>query len=171
LTQGLSQLADFRVVDAAHKLPFSDTSFDAVTCIDAINHLPNRPRVVAEWARLLKPGGRLLFTDPTTITGPLSNAELSIRGSAGFYLFVPAGYDEQIILGCGLRLLVSENVTRAVAELARRRREARASRSSALRQIEGEYAFEGQQEFLGTAARIAEEGRLSRFLFVAEKPA
>jgi hypothetical protein len=43
----------------------------------------------AEWARLLKPNGRLLFTDPTVVTGPLTNAEIAVRSSAGFYLFVP----------------------------------------------------------------------------------
>jgi ubiquinone/menaquinone biosynthesis C-methylase UbiE len=62
--RGLGERAQFRATDASEPLPFPDDSFDAVTCIDAINHLPDRPSVIAEWARLLKPGGRLLFTDP-----------------------------------------------------------------------------------------------------------
>jgi 2-polyprenyl-3-methyl-5-hydroxy-6-metoxy-1,4-benzoquinol methylase len=168
--RGLSGRAEFQVVDAGERLPFSDSAFDAITCIDAINHLPDRRRVMAEWARLLKPGGRLLFTDPITVTGPLTNAEMSIRSSAGFYLFVPPGYDERTIAECGLRLVVCENATRNMAEVAERRRTARASRSTALREIEGDRAYQGQQEFLATAARIAGEGRLSRFVFVAEKP-
>jgi ubiquinone/menaquinone biosynthesis C-methylase UbiE len=80
---------EFHVMDATKELPFPDASFDAITCIDAINHFPNRRSVVAEWTRLLKPHGRLLFTDPITVTGPLTNAEISTRSSAGFYLFVP----------------------------------------------------------------------------------
>jgi 2-polyprenyl-3-methyl-5-hydroxy-6-metoxy-1,4-benzoquinol methylase len=166
----LSRLAEFRVVDAAQQLPFPDGSFDAITCIDAINHLPDRRRVIAEWARLLKPGGRLLFTDPITVTGPLTNTEIAVRSSAGFYLFVPHGYDRLILEQTGLRLLAAENVTRNMAEVAERRMTARASRMAALREIEGDQAFEQQQEFLATAARIAQEGRLSRFLYVAEKP-
>ena len=59
--------SQFLVVNATEKLPFPDATFDAITCIDAINHLPDRPRVIAEWARLLKPGGHLLFTDPITV--------------------------------------------------------------------------------------------------------
>ncbi len=168
--RGLSRLAAFRVADAAQQLPFPDGGFDAVTCIDAINHLPDRPTVIREWTRLLRPGGRLLFTDPITVTGPMTNAEIALRSSAGFYLFVPCKYDEEIIAQCGLRLVVSENVTRNMAEIAERRCAARASRSSDLRTIEGDQAYEQQQEFLETAARTAREGRLSRLVYVAEKP-
>ena len=62
--RGLAQRCEFRATDATGQLPFPDASFDAITCIDAINHFPDRPRVIAEWARLLKPSGKLLFTDP-----------------------------------------------------------------------------------------------------------
>jgi ubiquinone/menaquinone biosynthesis C-methylase UbiE len=167
--RGLSLLADFQVVNAAAKLPFPDSAFDAITCIDAINHFPDRPSVIAEWARLLKPSGRLLFTDATTVTGPLTNTEIAVRGYSGFYLFVPLGYDERVIAQCGLRLLSTENLTRNMAEVAERRRVARESRSSSLREIEGDQTYEQQQEFLRTAALIAKEERLSRFLYVCEK--
>jgi 2-polyprenyl-3-methyl-5-hydroxy-6-metoxy-1,4-benzoquinol methylase len=161
--------AKFHLMDATADLPFRDSSFDAITCIDAINHFPNRRRIVAEWTRLLKPLGRLLFTDPITVTGPLTNAEISTRSSAGFYLFVPPGYDELNIALCGLRLVVTENVTSNMAEVAERRHSARASRSPRLRDIEGDQEYARQQKFLEIAARIAKEGRLSRFLYVAEK--
>jgi ubiquinone/menaquinone biosynthesis C-methylase UbiE len=169
--RGLSGTAKFQVIDAAQQLPFPDASFDAIACIDAINHLPNRPQVVVEWARLLKPGGRLLFTDPTTVTGPLTNAEIAVRSSVSFFLFVPLGYDERIVVECGLQLVVSENVTQNMAEVAERRKAARAKRSSAVRKIEGDQTYEEQQEFLAIAALIAREARLSRFVYVAQKPA
>jgi 2-polyprenyl-3-methyl-5-hydroxy-6-metoxy-1,4-benzoquinol methylase len=167
--RGLKARAQFQAVDATAQLPFPDASFDAITCIDAINHLPDRPRVLADWARLLKPGGRLLFTDPITVTGPLTNDEIAVRSSIGFFLFVPREYDERIIAQCGLRLLVCEDVTANMAEIAGRRRAARAIREAALREIEGDQVYEGQQEFFAVASRIAREGRLSRFLYVAEK--
>ena len=167
------RLADrvaFEAADATGALPFPDANFDAITCIDAINHLSERPRVVAEWSRLLKPGGRLLFTDPVTITGPLTNEEVEIRSSAGFYLYVPTGFDEHVIANGGLRLLVREDVTANLARVAEARRAAREARSIDLRQIEGVTAYERQQAFLNVAARIAKEGRLSRFVYVSEKP-
>ncbi len=167
--RGLAERAEFRATDAAGPLPFSDASFDAITCIDAINHFPDRPRVIAEWARLLKLNGRLLFTDPITVTGPLTNAEIAVRSSAGFYLFVPRGCDERAIALCGLRLLVCEDVTANVAKVAEARRAARASRSTALREIEGGQTYDDEQEFLAVAARVAREGRLSRFVYVSNK--
>jgi SAM-dependent methyltransferase len=165
----LAERAEFRPVDATGPLPFSDASFDAITCIDAINHFSDRPRVIAEWVRLLKPSGRLLFTDPITVTGALTNAEIATRSSAGFYLFVPHGYDERVIAQSGLRLLVSEDVTANMAKVAEARRAARSSRSAALREIEGDQTYDGQQEFLAVAARVARERRLSRFVYVSEK--
>jgi SAM-dependent methyltransferase len=165
----LAERAEFRSIDATGPLPFSDASFDAITCIDAINHFSDRPRLMAEWARLLKLGGRLLFTDPITLTGPLTNAEIAVRSSAGSYLFVPHGYDECVIAQCGLQLLVCEDVTANMAKVAEARHAARASRSAVLRQIEGDEAYQGQQEFLAVAARVAREGRLSRFIYVSKK--
>jgi len=166
---GLRRRAEFRVVDAAQQLPFSEASFDAITCIDAINHLSDRPRLIAEWARLLKAGGRLLFTDPITVTGPLTNAEIAVRSSAGVYLFAPHGYDERVIAQCGLQLLACEDTTANMAKVAEARHAARASRSAALREIEGDQAYDSQQEFLEVAARVAREGRLSRFVYVSKK--
>jgi len=169
IQRGLSGRAEFWVVDAAQQLPFSEASFDAITCIDAVNHFSDRPRVIAEWARLLNVGGRLLFTDPITLTGPLTNSEVAVRSSAGVYLFVPHGYDERVISQCGLQLLVSEDVTANMAKVAEARRAARASRTAALREIEGDQAYDGQQDFLAVAARVAREGRLSRFVYVSKK--
>jgi SAM-dependent methyltransferase len=162
---GLGERAEFRSIDATGPLPFADGSFDAITCIDAINHFSDRLLIVAEWARLLKVGGRLLFTDPITMTGPLTNAEVAVRSSAGFYLFVPRGYDECVISQCGLRLLVCKDVTANMAKV----RAACASRSVTLREIEGVQVYEAQQEFLFVAARVAREGRLSRFVYVSQK--
>ena len=118
---------------------------------------------------MLKPGGRLLFTDPITVTGALTNAEIAVRSSAGFYLFVPFGYDERVIAQCGLHLLVCEDVTENMAKVAEARLAARASRSTALREIEGVQTYDHQQEFLAVAARVARERRLSRFVYVSKK--
>jgi 2-polyprenyl-3-methyl-5-hydroxy-6-metoxy-1,4-benzoquinol methylase len=167
--RGLGKRADFRIIDATGPLPFSDASFDAITCIDAINHLPDRPRVIAEWARVLKPGGKMLFINPITVTGALTNAEIALRSSTSFYLFVPHGYDEGVITKCGLRLLFCEDVTANMAKVAEARHAARAARSQALGEIEGGETYHHEQEFLAVTARIAREGRLSRFLYVAQR--
>lgn len=169
LQRGLGARADFHHADAQLPLPFPDSSFDAITCIDGINHLADRSRVIAEWTRLLKPGGRMLFTDPIVVTGPLTNREIAVRSSIGAFLFVPPGYDEHVIAENGLHLVTREDVTANMAMIAERRCTARASRRAALCEIEGVQTFAAQQDFLETAARLAKEGRLSRFLYVAQR--
>ncbi len=61
--QGLDHLVD--VVDGNfEELPFEDESFDLVWSQDAILHSGKREEVIKEAARVLKPGGDLIFTDP-----------------------------------------------------------------------------------------------------------
>lgn len=44
-------------------LPIDDASLDAVTCVLVLHHLPAPDRALADAARVLRPGGRLLLTD------------------------------------------------------------------------------------------------------------
>ncbi len=45
-------------------LPFRDESFDVVWSEDSILHSGDKDRVIAEAARVLRPGGEFVFTDP-----------------------------------------------------------------------------------------------------------
>ena len=51
----------FRRMDA-HDLRFTERSFDIVLFIDAIEHVKNAEKVIAEVSRVLKPGGLALLT-------------------------------------------------------------------------------------------------------------
>jgi SAM-dependent methyltransferase len=167
---GCEDRAAFYRGDAAEPLPFDDGSFDAVTCIDAINHLPDRPRVLAEWRRLLKPGGRLLFTDPIVLTGPVTNREVAIRASIGLFVFVPAGLDEAMLRQAGFEVERVEDRTPNMAANAVGWFDARAKREADLRVTEGNESYDGQQRFLETAAVLAREQRLSRIAILARRP-
>ncbi len=57
-TRGLT----YRVGDAL-SLPFPPASFDKVFCLEAAFHFPDRARFLAEAARVMKPGGRLVVVD------------------------------------------------------------------------------------------------------------
>lgn len=167
--RGLENRASFVQADATHRLPFEDGSFDALLCVDAVNHLPDRARVLRDWARVLRPGGRLLFTDPIVITGVLDSDELAIRTSIGYFLFVPAGENERLLADAGLTVSGVEDTTASMAEVARRRCAARAARADALRRVEGDVTFDGLQRFFAMVSTLAHEGRLSRFVYVAER--
>lgn len=168
--EGVGELVEFQVVDAAGPLPLDDASFDALFCNDAIDHLPDRESVLKEWFRVLRPGGRLLYTDPIVVTGIISNEEMAIRSSVGFYLFVPSGENERLLEAVGFELLDVEDSTRSVAVVGKRWHEARARRREELLETEGEEEYEGLQRFLSLVHRLADEGRLSRHTFLARKP-
>jgi SAM-dependent methyltransferase len=51
-------------VNLHHRLPFSAGSFDVVLLIEVLEHLESHFNVIAEAARVLRPGGFLLFTTP-----------------------------------------------------------------------------------------------------------
>jgi len=53
--------ADFHLMDAT-KLDFKSAYFDAVICSFGLFFLPDMSAALKEWHRVLKPGGRLLFT-------------------------------------------------------------------------------------------------------------
>ena len=57
-------------------LPFEDASFDVVWSQDAILHAPDRGAVLSEVARVLKPGGDFIFTDPMQADGIEDTASL-----------------------------------------------------------------------------------------------
>ena len=46
------------------RLPFADASFDAIVCYNVVEHLPAPTEVFREFARILVPGGGLLFKTP-----------------------------------------------------------------------------------------------------------
>ncbi len=166
---GLSALVSFQVVDASRPLPFPDASFDVVFCNDAINHLPDRLTVLRDWWRVLRPGGRVLFTDPIVVTGQLSNEEIRARSSIGFFLFTPVGHNERLLDEAQFKVREVRDVTRAVAAVSERWHHARSKRRERLTAIEGEDAFEGLQRFLDAVQVLSSSRRLSRFMYLAEK--
>ena len=56
-------LARFLVADATD-LPFPDASFDVVTMLDVLEHIPDDRAAASEAWRVLKPGGHLLASSP-----------------------------------------------------------------------------------------------------------
>ena len=168
---GDAQNVQFRVADANAPLPFEDGSFDALLCMDSMNHFPDRLAVLREWRRVLRAGRRALFTDPVVITGPVTNDELALRSSIGLFLFVPPGINAQLIEQAGFRLVQQEDVTANAALVSGRWHQARQAHKDDLIRIEGEARFEGLQRFFEAVHTLTSQRRLSRIAYLTEKRA
>lgn len=68
ILQGRTMLQDWDRVTwvscPAETMPFADSCFDAVCFRGALHHMPNPASALAEAARLLRPGGILLLSEP-----------------------------------------------------------------------------------------------------------
>ena len=164
--EGMNDRVRFECHDASQSLPFPDGAFDAVVCFDAVMNLPNRQRTFAEWARVLVPDGRLLFTDQV-MTGPISNEELAARTPGFYFLLTARGYDEQLLREAGFELLRSEDMTDGLHQLAERHCASRKAHADTLRAAEGEEEFEMQNRYRAVAELLTREHRLSHIVFLA----
>ena len=91
--QGLGDLVNV-VHGSFEEIPEPDNSFDFVWSQDAILHSGNRKQVLKEIARVLKPGGQFIFTDPMqadnlddeSVLAPIyDRIHLDSLGSFAFY--------------------------------------------------------------------------------------
>lgn len=169
LENGLAERMKFIEADASKRLPFSDESFDVIISIDSINHFKDRLETLKECYRLLKKGGQLLYTDAVVITGVLTNEEIAIRSSLGFFLFVPAGENERLLNEAGFSDVQATNVTDNIVMTSLNWLNARQKRESELLKFETKENFEGLQLFFKVTHKLSSEKRLSRFMYTAIK--
>jgi SAM-dependent methyltransferase len=168
--RGIGDRVHFETIDAGKPLPFSAGMFDAVLSNDAMCHIANRLDVLRDWRRVVRPGGRILFTDALIVTGPISADEIATRSSIGLYIFVPPGENERLIAAAGFKLLSADDVTAEAETVSGRWHDAREEHRAELTAREGEVNFAGLQRFLACVRTVSAERRLSRFCYLAEKP-
>lgn len=154
--------------NASSVLPFTEAAFDGVICLDAISHLNDHASVFREWARVLKPQGRLVFTNQL-ITGPISNDEVVARTPSGYFEFAIPGSDEQCLELAGFHLNQTADLTATLAELCRRHCIARDRHADELRALEGDAMFEVQNRYRSTMERLVRERRASHRAYAAQK--
>jgi SAM-dependent methyltransferase len=167
--RGVADRVRFRAIDADGPLPFDAGRFDAILCTDSVAHIRHRLAAFREWNRVLRPGGRLLFTDGHVITGLLSNEEMATRSSVGFFQFAAPDENERLLKRAGFRVLRVDDVTQNAADVARRWHTARARYREALVAREGRTTFEDLQSFLWCVHVVSTERRLSRLAYLAEE--
>jgi cyclopropane fatty-acyl-phospholipid synthase-like methyltransferase len=167
--RGLESRARFLECDVSRGIPFDVNDFDAIYSNDALCHIPNRLALLLDARRVMKPGGRLLYSDAVIISGEVSKEELATRSSIGRYVFSEMGENERVIAASGFKILRIDDTTENTADIAKLWLESRAKHRDALIAIEGDANFAGLQKFLLCTHTLAAERRLSRFLYLAQK--
>lgn len=64
----------------ANALPFDDAQFDLVTCQTLLIHVPDPRATLQELARVLKPGGLLVLSEPNNLAGSLVRDSENFNG-------------------------------------------------------------------------------------------
>lgn len=77
---------EFRAVQPDGHLPFDDASFDAALAIEVLEHIDGHDRFFADVARVLKPGGIVMFTTPNILS---LKSRLRFLLTGFFYSFGP----------------------------------------------------------------------------------
>jgi len=75
-----------RRIDPSGVLPYDTDSFDIAVAVEVLEHVNGHDRFFAEAARVLKPGGTLLFTTPNILS---LKSRLLFLLSGTFYSFGP----------------------------------------------------------------------------------
>lgn len=108
---------DFRVGDA-EALPFADGSFAAVVCECALCTFPDKAVAATEFARVLRPGGRLGITD---VTADLDRLPPELTGMGAWIACVadarPLGEYAQILERAGFQIVTTERHDDAIRKM------------------------------------------------------
>jgi hypothetical protein len=166
--RGLGGLVRFHVGDA-ERLPFDDATFDAVVCECAFCTFPAKEVAAAEFARVLRPGGRVGLTDVTLDPGRLDPQLATLAGYVACLADArPAAEYEALLAAAGLSPVVSAAHDEALSVMVERV-EARV-RALAILNLPGvPVDLDAVLGYLGAARRAVTNGVAGYHLLVAEK--
>lgn len=87
--------------NASGFLPFADNTFDLVSCLGVLHHIPNVSTVVREVVRCLRPGGWVLIREPNHSMG---NWDRPRAGLTSRERGIPLHIIRQIVTDAGLQI-------------------------------------------------------------------
>ncbi len=149
------------------RLPFRDAAFDAVSHADVLCCLPGKFETLAETRRIVRAGGRTVFSVifiPAGLTG--ATYERAATAAPPF-----AESDEAypaMVERAGWKITEQIDLTGQYLDSARITVAAEEEHGEALRQVHGEADFAARLERRKLLVAIIEEGLASRELFAAE---
>lgn len=170
-SKGLEDRVTFRHGDATRPFPFPDETFDAVFANDTFSLISERPALLRQCHRVLRPNGRLLFTDPMVLVGLVTSDEVAVRTWAGAACLIPRGENERLLEVTGFELMSYEDLTESVVIVARRQAAAFEKFRKDIVDTLGQEAYDGLTSSTGMAQTLADQKRLIRIAYLARKAA
>ena len=119
--RGLDPLLPLNVVGDMEALPFADESFDAAIFVACLHHLPDPLLALREAHRVVRRGGRIFSSDPSSLTAWVRSTQPIEGEPHEFRIWVPrlaaqmraAGFEVEQVAG---RELTMRALGRIVAE-------------------------------------------------------
>jgi ubiquinone/menaquinone biosynthesis C-methylase UbiE len=167
---GLDHLVDFRLGNALD-MPFPAASFDVVIGQEAFAHVPDKPRLIAECARVVRRGGLIAFTDILR-RERLSDAEFErLRRDMTFQSLESLDGYGRLLADCGCTVIGREDLSAWWTEVLQRRLEMyRSLRDTTVAKF-GAAHFERWDETYAFFVGLFAAGRLGGGRFVARRGA
>jgi sarcosine/dimethylglycine N-methyltransferase len=119
---GLDHLVDFRLGNAL-EMPLEDASFDVVISEEAFAHVPQKARLIAECARVVRPGGRIAFTDIVCRHELSPDARARLEREMTFLELETLDGYAQLLESNGCTVLEREDLSRLWTEILQKRLE------------------------------------------------
>lgn len=105
--RGLTGQMEFRLGDA-QDLPFEDNQFDALICESVNIFVPDIPKAISEYLRVVKPGGHIGLNEAIWAKEPADEIAEVITAATG-QQFMSADYWESLLRDAGLTDLIVEH--------------------------------------------------------------
>ncbi|MFG1796218.1 class I SAM-dependent methyltransferase [Nocardia sp. NPDC049149] len=147
----------------ARDLPYPAATFDAVLSVDSLVIVPDRHRVLTECARVLKPNGRLAFTDEV-LTGPFPRDPETLRALTVYgrlFAQTPAGY-RRLLAHAGFVDIEIQDSTAMFVAINRRWAESYRIFETQGREVLGDKLFDDGLAFFETLGEQGAAGRLGQ---------
>jgi len=165
----LDHLVGFRHGNALD-MPFADATFDVVIGQEAWCHVPDKPRLISECARVVRPGGVIAFTDILRRAGLTAAEGERLREEMSFpTLETHAGY-VGLLQGQGCTVHAQDDLSEHWARiLVDRLAMYRGLKQETVRKF-GEAHFRRWDETYAFFVTLFTEGKLGGGRFVARRP-